>query len=185
MLQVDMSAELRTVFGKGAMRQLRMREATPAVVYSGGQTPLALQFGTARLFKDLHFIHGRNAVINLDVVGDSKGRRHALVQEIQKDPVSGQLLHVDFVEIDLEKRAKFSVPLKFTGTPKGVELGGDLQVLRTEVQLCGRPLDIPDEIEADITALEQGGSGLSYGDLAIPAGVEMLSKAEAVCVQVV
>ncbi len=185
MLQVDMNAELRTVFGKGAMRQLRMREATPAVVYSGGHEPLPLQFVTARLFKDLHSIRGRNAVINLEVAGDSKSRRHALVQEVQKDPVSGELLHVDFVEIDLEKRAKFSVPLKFTGTPKGVDLGGDLQVLRTEVQLFGRPLDIPDVIEADITALEQGGKGLSYGDIAVPAEVEMLNRAETVCVQVV
>ena len=54
MLQVDMSAEKRTVFGKGAMRQMRMAEATPAVVYSGGQEPMPLQFATAQLFKDLH-----------------------------------------------------------------------------------------------------------------------------------
>ena len=161
MLQEDMSAEKRTVFGKGAMRQMRMAEATPAVVYSGGQEPMPLQFATAQLFKDLHHIHGRNAVINLAVSGDDKGKRHALVQEIQKDPVSGELLHVDFVEIDLEKQAKFWVPLKFTGTPKGVDLGGDLQVHKTEVQLFGRPLDIPDVIESDITALEQGGKEFS------------------------
>lgn len=185
MLQVDMSAEKRTVFGKGAMRQMRMRETTPAVVYSGGQEPMPLQFVTAQLFKDLLFILGRNAVINLAVNGDSKGKRHALVQEIQKDPVTGDLLHVDFVEIDLEKKAKFSVPLKFKGTPKGVDLGGDLQVHRTEIQLFGRPLDIPDVVETDITPLEQGGKGLTYGDIAVPAGVEMLSKADAVCVQVV
>ena len=185
MLQVDMSAEKRTVFGKGAMRQMRMRETTPAVVYSGGQEPLPLQFSTAQLFKDLLFILGRNAVVNLDVNGDSKGRRHALVQEIQKDPVTVELIHVDFVEIDLEKQAEFSVPLKFKGTPKGVDLGGDLQVLRTEIQLFGRPLDIPDVVVSDITALEQGGKGLSYGDIAVPAGVQMLSKADTVCVQVV
>ena len=154
MLQVDMSAEKRTVFGKGAMRQMRMAEATPAVVYSGGQEPMPLQFATAQLFKDLHHIHGRNAVINLAVSGDDKGKRHALVQEIQKDPVSGELLHVDFVEIDLEKQAKFCVPLKFTGTPKGVDLGGDLQVHKTEVQRFGRPRAIPDVIESHITTLE-------------------------------
>ena len=185
MLQVDMSAEKRTVFGKGAMRQMRMRETTPAVVYSGGQEPMPLQFSTAQLFKDLHFILGRNAVVNLDVSGDSKGRRHALVQEIQKDPVTGELIHVDFVEIDLEKKAKFSVPLKFTGVPKGVDLGGDLQVHKTEIQLFGRPLDIPDVLEADITPLEQGGKGLTYADIAVPAGVEMLSKTDALCVQVI
>lgn len=185
MLQVDMSAEKRSVFGKGAMRQMRMRETTPAIVYSGGQEPMPLQFVTTQLFKDLHFILGRNAVINLDVAGDSKGRRHALVQEIQKDPVTGDLLHVDFVEIDLEKKTRFSVPLKFKGVPKGVDLGGDLQIHRSEIQLVGRPLDIPDVIETDITALEQGGKGLTYADITVPEGVQMLNKPDTICVQVV
>ncbi len=185
MLQVDMSAEKRTVFGKGPMRQMRMKGVTPAVVYSGGQEPLALQFTTAKLFKDLHFIHGRNAVVNLTVAEDSKSVRHAKVQEIQKNPVTGALLHVDFLEIDLEKAAKYKVPLKFIGTPKGVDLGGELQVNATEVELLGKPLEIPDEIEADITALEQGGKGLCYADLTMPAGLQMLSKPDKVCVQVV
>ena len=81
MIQVDMSADKRTVFGKGAMRQMRMQKHTPGVVYSGGQEPVALQFATSRLFKDLHHIHGRNAVINLAVNGDSKGVRHARVTD--------------------------------------------------------------------------------------------------------
>lgn len=185
MLQVDMSAEKRTVFGKGAMRQMRMRKTIPAVVYSGGQEPMPLQFVSAQLLKDLQYIHGRNAVINLAVAGEDTEKLHALVQEVQKDPVSGQLLHVDFVEIDLEKPAKFSVPLKYNGTPKGVDLGGDLQIHRTEVQLFGRPLDIPDVIEADITAIEQGGKGLTCADLAVPKEVKLLNKTDAVCVQVV
>jgi large subunit ribosomal protein L25 len=185
MLQVEMSSEVRTVFGKGPMRQLRMQEITPGVVYASGLEPVPLQFATAQLFKDLLFIGGRNAVITLDIAGDSKGKRHVLVQEIQKDPVSEDLLHVDFVEVDLVKRAKFTVPLKFKGTPKGVDLGGDLQIHRTDVQLLGRPLDIPDVIEADITALERGGKGFTYGDLAVPAGVEMLNKATTICAQVV
>ena len=181
MIQVDMSADKRTVFGKGAMRQMQMQKHTPGVVYSGGQEPVALQFATSRLFKDLHHIHGRNAVINLAVNGDSKGVRHARVQEIQKDPVTGALLHIDF----LEKAAQFAVPLKFIGTPKGVDLGGELQIHVSEVLLFGKPLDIPDEIEADITALEQGGKGLTPADITVPANVEMRSKTDTVCVQVV
>ena len=185
MLQVEMRAEKRTVFGKGAMRQMRMKDNTPAVVYSGGQEPVPLQFATAQLFKDLLFIHGRNAVVNLEVAGDSKAKRHARVQEIQKDPVTGKLIHVDFLEIDLDKPAQYAVPIKFVGTPKGVDLGGELQVLSSSIQLFGKPLDIPDEIEADITALEQGGQGLTYGDISVPEGVKMLSKPEGVCAQVI
>ncbi len=184
MLQVKMETKVRTVFDKGPMRQLRMRDITPANLYSGGNEPVSLQFDTAKLFKDLLFIHGRNAVVTLDVEGDSKGSRNVLVQEIQKEPVDGSLLHVDFLEIDLNKAARFTVPVEYVGTAKGVDLGGDLQVFKTSVRLRGCPLDIPDVIKADITHLEQGGKGLTFADLAVPANVEMLEKADTVCVAV-
>jgi large subunit ribosomal protein L25 len=185
MLQVEMSSAVRTVFGKGFMRRLRMQELTPGNVYSGGQKPVAVQFVTKQLFKDLHFIHGRNAIVNLQIEGDDKGKRNVRVKEIQKDPVTEALLHVDFVEVDLQKPAKFTVPLQYTGTPKGVDLGGDLQINRYEVNLFGCPLDIPDVIETDIVNLEQGGKGLTYGDLVVPEGVKMLDKPSTICVQVV
>jgi len=184
MLQVNMESTVRTVFGKGPMRQLRMREITPANLYSGGTESVSIQFDTAKLFKNLLFIQRRNAVVTLQVEGDSKEKRHVLVQEIQKEPVSGKLLHVDFLEIDLEKSAKFSVPIEYVGTAKGVDLGGELQILKETMQLRGCPLDIPDVIKVDITPLEQGGLGLTYGDLALPANVEMLEKADAICVVV-
>lgn len=184
MLQVNMESAVRTVFGKGPMRQLRMQEITPANLYSGGTESVALQFDTAKLYKNLLFIQRRNAVVNLEIEGDSKGKRHVLVQEIQKEPVSGGLLHVDFIEIDLKKAARFSVPIEYVGTAKGVDLGGELQVFKETIQLRGCPLDIPDVVKVDITQLEQGGAGLTYGDLVIPENVEMLEKADAVCVAV-
>lgn len=184
MIQVDMQSVVRTVFGKGPMRQLRMKDITPGNLYSGGAEPVALQFDTAKLYKNLLFIHGRNAIVTLEIDGDSKGKRHVLVQEIQKEPVDGALLHVDFLEVDLQKSAQFTVPVEYVGTAKGVDLGGELQIFKETVRLQGRPLDIPDVVQADITHLEQGGKGLTYGDLAIPANVTMLEKAETVCVAV-
>lgn len=184
MLQVNMESSIRTVFGKGPMRQLRMNEKTPANVYSGGAQPVPLQFETSVLFKNLLFIHGRNAVITLKVEGDAKNERFVLVQEIQKDPITGALVHVDFLEIDLSKPLKFTVPVEYTGTAKGVDLGGELQIFKEAVQLQGCPLDIPDVIKADITPLEQGGAGLTYGDLPVPANVQMLETPGTVCVAV-
>ncbi|WP_448873746.1 50S ribosomal protein L25 [Desulfobulbus propionicus] len=184
MLQVNIDSAVRTVFGKGPMRQLRMKDMTPANVYSGGTEPVPLQFETANLFKSLLFIHGRNAVITLKVDGDSKGERHVLVQEIQKDPITGSILHIDFLEVDLNKPLNFTVPVEYVGTAKGVDLGGELQVFKEAVSLRGCPLDIPDLIQADITSLEQGGPGLTYADLPVPTNVEMLEKPESVCVAV-
>lgn len=184
MLQVNMESSIRTVFGKGPMRQLRMKDMTPANVYSGGAQPVPLQFETAVLFKNLLFIHGRNAVISLKVDGDSKAERFVVVQEIQKDPITGSLLHVDFLEIELSKPLKFTVPVEYVGTAKGVDLGGELQVYKETVRLQGCPLDIPDVIQADITPLEQGGAGLTYADLPVPANVAMLETPGIVCVAV-
>ena len=184
MLQVDMPAAVRTVFGKGEARRLRRNNLTPAVLYSGGKEPLALQFDANELYKHLLFIHGRNAVVTLKIDGDQKEVRHVLVKEIQKDPVSDQVLHVDFLEIALDQVIEFEVPLRFIGTAKGVDMGGELRVFRNSVTLRGNPLDIPDEIETDITALERGGAGLKLGDLKIPQSVTMLEDEDAVCVTV-
>jgi len=181
MIQVDIPAAVRTVFGKGESRRLRMDKKTPAVVYSKGEEALALQFDEATLYKDLLFIHGRNAVVTLDIEGDSVAKRHVMVQEIQKDPVQEEVLHVDFLEIDLESTRKFNVDLRLTGVAKGVDLGGELTVSKQSIVLQGRPLDIPDEIVVDITPLNRGDKGLCCGDLAIPENVEMLDKPEAVC----
>ncbi|MCI5149286.1 MAG: 50S ribosomal protein L25 [Candidatus Electrothrix sp. MAN1_4] len=185
MIQVNIPAAARTVFGKGESRRLRMDKKTPAVVYSKGEEALALQFDEATLYKDLLFIHGRNAVVTLNVEGDTAEQRHVLIREIQKDPVQEKVLHVDFQEIDLERTRKFNVDLRLTGVAKGVDMGGDLAVSRQSIVLQGRPLDIPDEIVADITPLERGGEGINCGDLAIPENVEMLEEPSAVCAVVI
>jgi large subunit ribosomal protein L25 len=185
MIQVDIPAAARTVFGKGESRRLRMDKKTPAVVYSKGEDALALQFDETILYKDLLFIHGRNAVVTLNIEGDTVDQRHVLIREIQKDPVLEKVLHVDFQEIDLESTRKFNVDLRLTGVAKGVDMGGDLAVSKQSIVLQGRPLDIPDEIVADITPLERGGEGLNCGDLAIPENVEMLEDPSAVCAVVI
>lgn len=184
MLQVRMDSKVRSVFGKGPMRQLRLRDLTPANLYSGGNKPVSLQFETPKLYKDLLHIHGRNAVVTLKIEGDEVGERHVLVQEIQKEPITGKLLHVDFLEIDLNKSAKFTVPIEYVGTAKGVDLGGELHVYKQTMQLRGCPLDIPEVISVDITPLEQGGPGLTFADLPVPANVEMLEKPSVTCVAV-
>ncbi len=184
MLQVTMPSARRTVFGKGPMRRLRMDGMTPAVLYSGGKEPLPLQFDATELFKNLLFIHGRNAVITLEIKDDSKDVRQVLVQEIQKEPVSDRLLHVDFLEIDIDKPLDFVVPIEFVGVARGVDMGGELQVFKTSVRLRGCPLDIPDSIKADITELDRGEAGLTLGDLPLPDKVTMLDDPEMTFVQV-
>lgn len=185
MIQVNMPAAKRTVFGKGECRRLRMAKKTPAVVYGKGDAALALQFDEAALYKNLLFIHRRNAVVTLKIEGDDQAERHAVVQEIQKAPTVEQVLHVDFLEIELDKPVNLHVPLRLTGVAKGVEFGGELTVTKESVVLRGCPLDIPDEIVADVTELDKGGKGLTCADLAVPANVQLLDDLEQICAAVI
>src|SRR5665647_3138869 len=89
MLQQEMSASVRKDFGKGAMRRLRMAGKTPGIIYGTGREPVALQFETLPLVKQLLKIRRRNAVITLNIEGDSS--RHVLIKELQTDPVRDTL----------------------------------------------------------------------------------------------
>jgi len=184
MLQVSVGATVRDVTGKGAMRRLRMAGKTPGVVYRNGQPAISLEFDTNTLWKELIALHQRNAVITLHVEGEQQGERHALLQEIQKDPVSGKLVHVDFLEISLDDPKPFVVPIEFAGTAVGVVMGGELQVQRSSVRLQGKPLSIPDVVTLDITPLKKGEGGFTLGDLPLPEGVSMLDKPTLSCVAV-
>jgi large subunit ribosomal protein L25 len=182
MLQVEMSASVRKGFGKGVMRRLRMEGKTPAVIYGRGRDALPLQLETPTFFQQLLEIYHKNCVITLKV--DDGSTRHVLVKELQTDPVRDTLLHADFLEIDLEKSRKFTVPIVFQGKAKGVDLGGELEIGKKEIVLEGNPLDIPDDIQVDISPLKIGDK-ITVSSLSIPERVKLITKAESVCVAVV
>lgn len=186
MIQLDMAAAERQEFGKGASRRLRREGRTPAVLYGPKGDSVTLSIETAPFVKGLLKLQGQNAVINLEFSdGGSTEKRYVIVKEIQKDPVSNALVHADFYEILLDEPRTLSISLRLTGTPKGVDLGGHLQVQMDHVLLQGLPLDMPDFIEADITGLELGGKGLTCGDLDIPPSVTLMEEADKLCASVV
>jgi large subunit ribosomal protein L25 len=181
MLQQEMSASVRKDFGKGAMRRLRMAGITPAVLYGTGRETLSLQLETLPLVKQLLKIQRRNAVITLNIEGDSS--RHVLIKELQTDPVRDTLIHADFFEIPLDKPRKFTVSLVVTGVAKGVDVGGILEVVSNKVIVEGNPLDIPDTIEVDVTELAIGDNFI-VSNLALPDTLKMLTSGDAVCVTI-
>lgn len=182
MLQVEMSASVRTTTGKGAMRRLRSEGLTPAVVYGTGAEAMALQMDTKTLMAKLLEIYRHNAVVTLKV--DDSAVKNVVVKEVQTDPVHDTLIHADFCEIDLEKPSTFRVPLKFEGTAKGVDLGGNLETFATSVLLEGKPLDIPDDVTLNIAGLNIG-EQLTFSAIVLSENVKMISKPDAACVGVV
>lgn len=186
MIQQDMTAAIRQDFGKGATHRLRQSGYAPAILYGKKSEPLALAMETKTLTRSLLRLHGHNAVVNLDIEGE-KGRKkhHVLIKDIQTDPITDAVLHVDFFEIDLDKEITLDVPVVYTGTAKGVDMGGILNIMAYTIKIKGMPLAIPDEITVDVTPLELGHHGISCGDLAIPENVTLEDDLAKICVTVV
>ena len=186
MLQQDMAASLRHDFGKGATRQLRKNGYVPAILYGGKREPVPLALETKTLTRDLLKFHGHNVVLSLDIEGDkSKKKHYVLIKDIQTDPITDSVLHVDFLEIELDKEIIMEVPILYTGTAKGVDMGGILNIMAHTVKVKGLPLDILDEITVDVTDLEVTSAGITCGDLSIPSDVTLEEELDRVCVSVV
>lgn len=186
MLQQDMGASLRQDFGKGATRQLRRSGYVPAILYGGKIEPISLALEAKTLTRDLLKFHGHNVVLSLDIEGDkSKKKHYVLIKDIQTDPVTDSVLHVDFLEIKLDKEIIMEVPILYTGTAKGVDMGGILNIMAHTVKVKGLPLDILDEITVDVTDLEVTSAGITCGDLTIPSNVTLEEELDRVCVSVV
>lgn len=168
---VKFAVEAREERGKGPARRLRKRGMAPGVVYGGGRpaTPIAFDAGSLeRLIATSH--GGLNTLIDLE--GDSPvAGRTVIAKDLQREPVRGQIIHVDFYEIDLTEKIEVSVPIHLVGQAAGVVLGGVLDQQQREVTLLCMPDAIPDEIVADISGMELGDS-LHVRDLPVPEGVE-------------
>ena len=184
MLQFDISAEVRTAFGKGAGRRLRAAKKTPAILYGKKIANVPLQLDTKEMTKILLKVQDQNAVITLSIDGiDERPTRHVMVKEVQVDPIRDTLVHVDFYEIDLETPLALPVPLAFSGKAKGVDMGGEMRVVKDKVVLEGLPLDIPDDIPVDVSGLGLNDK-ITCGDLAVPDKVSLVDDPAAVCVWV-
>lgn len=181
MLQVEMSGAVRTSSGKGAMRRLRDQGLTPAVVYGAGAESLSLQFETQPLHQELVKNYRKNMVVTLKL--DNGQSRNVLVREVQTDPVTDSLIHVDFQEIDMDKKRLFNVPVQYTGSAKGCDLGGILQKDITSVTVEAVPLSVPDAISVDIADMNIG-DALSVRDITVPENVTMLTAPETLCVSI-
>jgi large subunit ribosomal protein L25 len=181
MLQVDVTAQVRTDFGKGAARTMRRAGQTPAILYGAKSDPIALALDTRSFTKTLLKLQRRNAVVTLDVEGGAT--HHVLIKEVQVDPILDSLKHADFCKISLESPGVFKVPINYTGKAVGVDLGGEMVVSMRTLSLKANPLDIPDSIDVEVAELNIGDS-VSCKDMPLPDNVTLLDDENRVCIAV-
>ncbi|HNN91918.1 MAG TPA: 50S ribosomal protein L25 [Pseudomonadota bacterium] len=165
-----LTVKLRSNIGSGFAKKTRRVGSIPAICYGGGKDPLALQVVPADLQKSLDPKKGRNTLLRLNVEG-TKDQLTVLVKDAQRHPLRGDLVHVDFLRVQLDKPVKATVPLHLVGKAEGVKAGGQMhQVYRTIDLLC-LPDKIPTHIDLDVTALNIGQS-IHVADLKLPDGVK-------------
>jgi len=110
--------------------------------------------------------------------------KNVLIKEIQTDPLKDSLYHADFLEIDLDKPARFNVPLTYAGKAKGEEFGGLKQIEKRSIVLEGKPLTIPDSCQINISGLAIG-EKITAGQISLPDGVSLVSNPDMVCISVI
>jgi large subunit ribosomal protein L25 len=173
---VDLQARPREERGKNAARRLRASGMLPAVLYGdgdGASTALAVPDRVVD-YTLQHF--GDNALYDIDL---GAGGSTARIVDVQRDPVSGRLLHVDFAPVDMQRRIEVTVPLHVVGEAPGTEEGGVLQQVAYEVQIETLPGDIPQELTLDVSSLGMN-ENLTLADLRLPEGITLVSDPEEV-----
>jgi large subunit ribosomal protein L25 len=165
-----LSAETRSETGKGANRRLRVIGKIPGVIYGKGRDAQSVTLDPRALETLLHKSGaGLNTLIDLSVSGRTDT---VLVKELQRHPVYGSYMHVDFFKVDLTQKITVSVPIHFTGKARGVEFGGILDHPLRELEVECLPRAIPEFVEVDVSALEIG-QAIHVSELRLPEGVEV------------
>lgn len=179
MEKVILKADLRTETGKKIAKDLRNKKIIPANVYKSSKGAVSLQISKTALDEVLHTKAGENVIITLKISGEGNIKdKTVLIKEIQREPIKGQILHVDFHEISLTEALKVNVPLVSHGEPVGVKVdGGILEHVMWELQVECLPTAIPEKIEVDVSNLKIGDS-IFVKNITSPEGVKILTDPE-------
>ncbi len=157
--------------GKNANRRLRASGEIPAVVYGGDADSAAIRVDGKSVL-GLIREGGENAVFLLQLEGTDR-TRHSMIRDLQWNPLTGALVHIDFQRVKMDQEVQVSVPVALTGTPEGVKNeGGLVEFITREIAVTCLPGDIPSSIELDISALHIG-QHVEAGELVIPDAVRL------------
>lgn len=171
----------RVVLGK-KVKALRRQGMTPANIYGSHVDSQSIQLSTEEL---RHVIKtaGRNDIVYLRLDGDEP--RPTFIRDIQQNPITDAILHVDFLQISLREKVKADVPLHLVGLAPAVDtLGGILMHGLDHVSVEALPTEVPSFIEVDVTSLVEINQALHVSDVPVPEGVTILTDVEQVIAKV-
>lgn len=166
------AASARNRLSKSELRMNRQRGNVPGIVYGKNMSPEAVYISEKELNAILRDGTAAGGIIQLQI--PAAGEQPVMISEIQRDPLRGHIVHVDFHKVDMNQKVRATVRIELVGEAQGVNEGGILQQLSTSVEVRCLASAIPPVIEANISHLAIG-EHLMVKDLQPPAGVDIRS----------
>ena len=169
----EITVKRREGTGKGIARRLRRAGVVPAILY-GGTAPETIAVNPRDVLRIIHGREGTTQLLSLKVEGDG-GARMAIIRDMQFDPVTERLLHVDIQEVRADRAITVRVAVHPVGEAIGVkDTNGILNLVMHEVEVSTLPTNIPERIDADVSNLAIG-DVLTVRDLRAPEGVRIIN----------
>jgi len=174
--QPQIRASVRDEVGTAVSRRLRRRlDKVPGIIYGGLGRPQPITLNSHELVKVMQDEAFHSRIINVVVDGASE---QAVVRDLQRDPASDKVLHVDFLRIRTDRPIQVHVPLRFLNEQDcaGVRQGGNISHNLIELEISCLPADLPEFIEVDVMGLDMGET-LHLSNLDLPPRVSIVSLA--------
>jgi len=173
MADLQLAVDRRDVTGK-KVKSLRRQGILPAHLYGRDTDSQSLQASTHQIVTLLRTA-GRNAIIDLKINGEPAARP-VMLRGVQRNPVTDELVHVDFFQISLTEKLRADVPLVLKGEAPAVHVfGGVLLQAFDHISIMALPADIPSQIDVDVSSLDALDSALFVRDLPLPPNIELLA----------
>ena len=166
MKAISLAANERELIKTTGSKKLRNSGRLPGILYGSGD-PTNIELESIQFEKAIKSTEAKNFLVELDLNGS---KSMALVQDLQRHPISRLCIHVDFRRLSEDSIISAKIPLHTTGTPEGVKVGGILQTMSHNLTLRGKALDIPESIEINTSHLKVG-EGLLLDEVTLPEGV--------------
>ena len=171
----------RTLVGK-KNKLLRGQGLIPGVVYGHGETNRSVEIKKVP-FEKLFQSAGESSLVDLNI--DEDASLKVLIHDIQRHPVTGQIIHVDFYQVKMTEKLTADVPLVFIGEAKAVkELGGVLVKTLDHVKVECLPQDLVHELKVNLSSLETFDDAIHVKDIVVPTGINVLSSIDDMVVSV-
>lgn len=176
MAMLDLAAVRRQGTGKELNRKRLVQGKVPGVLYGKGIETRLIEFERKELEKFLSTARRGTVVVRMNVNDGAEAKESfAVLKEVQADPLTDRVIHVDFYEVALGQKFRIEVPLRVRGKAAGIELGGVLEQVVRALEVECTPDNVPEQIEVNVTDLGIGQS-LHLADVVFPPGVQPVEK---------